>query len=223
MQKIYIMISQTHTGFARVVRKVGKVQYNHASISLDKDLEQAFSYARPKHRAVVLARLVRENVFRYTLGTYTNVPVVIFELEVTEGQYAWIQDKIHQIYNDREYLYNFYSVLSNLITGGFATYKAFSCIEFVMYLLQGIGCKTEKPLYAYRPDDLLTMFEDSVYFKGNLLDYKPDTRMDAGYYEPLTLAEIAESAMVPFRLLYRLIFKRGQDMQMDKDKINIYL
>lgn len=213
MQKIYIIISQTHTGFARAVRKVGKVRYNHASIALDKDLEETFSYARPKHRAVLLARLVKENVYRYTMGKYSDVPVVIFCLEVTDGQYEWIKNKIYQIYNDGEYLYNFYSVLSNLITGGFATYKTFSCIEFVMYLLQGIGYKTEKPLYSYRPDDLVELFADSVYFEGNLLDYKTDSKTDLGYYDPMSVAEILESSMVPFKLIYRLIFKRNHDGQ----------
>lgn len=215
MQKIYIIISQTHTGFARAVRKVGKVRYNHASIALDADLEQTFSYARPKHRAVLLARLVRENMYRYTLGRYTDVPVVIFSMEVTDGQYEWIKNRIHQIYNDEDYLYNFYSVLSTLITGGFATYKAFSCIEFVMYLLQGIGYNMEKPLYSYRPDDLLELFADSVYFEGNLLDYKSDSTLEFGYYDPLSVSEILESSMVPFKLIHRLIFKRGHDMQMN--------
>lgn len=215
MQKIYIIISQTHTGFARAVRKVGKVTYNHASIALDKDLDQIYSYARPKHRAVLLARLVKENVFRYTLGKYSNVPVVIFSMEVTDGQYEWIKNKIDQIYNDGEYLYNFYSVLSHLITGGFATYKSFSCIEFVMYLLQGIGYKLEKPLYNYRPDDLPEIFADSICFEGNLLDYKADSALEFGYYDPLTMAEIVESSMVPFKLLYRLMFKHGHNEQMD--------
>ena len=63
---IYLMISQTGTKFAKSIRKIGKQQYNHSSISLDEDLRRTYGFARPQHNAVLMGRLVRESLERYT-------------------------------------------------------------------------------------------------------------------------------------------------------------
>ena len=128
------MISQTNTRFARLVRKFGKTHYNHAAVALDEELEQLYAFARPKHKAVLLARLVKENVHRYTLGKEQTVNVVIFKIDVTMRQYLWVKNTIEQIYADKEYIYNLLSVLSYPVSRGFSTYKAFSCIEFAMFI-----------------------------------------------------------------------------------------
>ena len=207
MKEIYIMISQTHTGFAHVLRKVGKIQYNHASIALDRDLNQLYAFARPKHHALLLGRLVRENMCRYTLGKYYYVAVTIFRIEVSEEQYEWIADTIHRIFENDEYVYNLFSVLSTPVTGGFSTYKAFSCIEFIMYILREIGYLFEKPICSYCPDDLLNILRDDICYEGNLIRYKEriDETIDQDYFSPLTAREWKDSACAPVVLLYRLL------------------
>lgn len=209
MKYIYILISQTHTGFAGTVRRFGKVKYNHAAIALDESMIELYAFARPKHSAVLLGRLVQESVFRYTLGKYSCVNVMIFRLPVTDEQFDWIRDTIKRIKDSREYIYNLFSVLSTPLTGGFATYKAFSCIEFVMYLLQGLGYPMDKPLYRYRPDDLIPLLSEAVYYEGNLLEYKQDETVDTGYYQHMSPEEILTSMLIPFRLFYRMLFKRS--------------
>ncbi|MGN0383185.1 MAG: hypothetical protein ACI4DS_02865 [Eubacterium sp.] len=210
MKKVYIVISKTHTKFGWIIRKVGKVRYNHAAIALDKELEHLYSFARPKHHALLLGRLVEENIYRYTLGKYPQVEAVIFQIEVSDEKFEWMKNTINNMLDSKDYLYNLFSVLSSPITGGFSTYKAFSCIEFVMYILKGIGYRTKKPLYCYRPDDLLEIYSDSVCYKGNLLEYNSYEISDSGYYEALTGKEIKESFITPVRLFYRLIFKKSQ-------------
>ncbi len=208
MKYIYIVISQTHTGFGGRIRKWGKVTYNHAAIALDEKMTELYAFARPKHRAVMLARLVRESAFRYSLGKHSCVNVMIFRIPVTEEQYGWIVDTIHRILNNKAYIYNLFSVLSTPVTGGFYTYRAFSCIEFVMFLLQGVGYSMDKPLYRYRPDDLIGILSDSVFYKGNLLEYMDDTPEDCGYFQHMSPEEVLTSMLIPFRLFYRMVFKR---------------
>ena len=211
MKNIYILISQTHTGFAGTVRRLGKVKYNHAAVALDENMKELYAFARPKHSAVLLGRLVQESQFRYTLGKFPVVNVMIFCIPVTDEQYAWVRDTIYRIKSSRDYIYNLFSVLSTPLTGGFATYKAFSCIEFVMFLLQGLGYPMDKPLYRYRPDDLIALLSDSVLYQGNLLEYKRDETVDEGYYSRLSPEEVLTSMLIPFRLFYRLLFKRTGD------------
>ena len=175
-------------------------------------MTELYAFARPKHSAVLLGKLVRESVFRYTLGKHPCVNVMIFRIPVTDEQFAWVKDTILRIMNSREYIYNLFSVLSTPLTGGFATYKAFSCIEFVMFLLQGLGYPMDKPLYRYRPDDLVRLLSDTVCYRGNLLEYKQDDTVDTNYYRHMSPEEVLTSIIVPFRLFYRLLFKRTQGL-----------
>lgn len=202
---VYIMISQTHTGFAMALRRVGGLHYNHASIALDDRLNHLYSFARPNYRTPMLARLNRESVSRYTLLRERFVDVVIFRLPVTQAQYEWARAAIRQVEQDEEYLYNLFSVLTHPLTGGFCTYKSFSCIEFVMYLLQGMGIKLDQPLYRYKPGDLLTLFPQHLHFQGNLLDYCPEGE-DPDYFAPVsTHVVMLSSVRVLGQLLFRLV------------------
>lgn len=200
---LYIMISQTHTGFAMALRRVGGLRYNHASVALDDRLDHLYSFARPSYRAPMLARLNRESVSRYTLHREDFVDVVILRLPVTRSQYQWAAEVIRQVEQDEEYLYNLFSVITYPILGGFCTYKCFSCVEFVMYLLQGIGVELDRPLYRYKPEDLLTLFPQHLHFQGNLLDYRPEGE-DPDYFAPMTPRIMLSSVRVLGQLLFRM-------------------
>ena len=43
---VYVVISRTPTSTGKIVRKFLKEKYNHASISLDKNLIQMYSFCR---------------------------------------------------------------------------------------------------------------------------------------------------------------------------------
>lgn len=197
------MLSQTHTRFARLIRLVGKTRYNHVAISLDKNLDELYAFARPQHNGILLARLVHETVRRYTLGRTDFVDVAIYQLEVSEEQYEWVRETILRIHSDKKYIYNLLSVLTYPFLGGFSTYKAFSCVEFAMYILKGIGYEVTQPLFKYKPDDLVDLLADKLYFQGNLLDYKADSGPDNGYFAPLTLKVITDSMAAGFELVAR--------------------
>ncbi|MBE5962619.1 MAG: hypothetical protein E7256_14785 [Lachnospiraceae bacterium] len=203
---IYIMISKTQTGFAKMIRLFGRVRYSHAAIALDEGLNDLYAFARPQKNGIFISHLVKENIYRYALGE-ENVDVVIFKIPVTLEQYTWVANTIHSIAEDPEYKYNLFSVISYPITRGFHTYKAFSCIEFVMYVLKGIGYSMKKPLHAYRPDDLLEFFSENIHFEGNLLDYAADEKGPENYYAPLTMDIVKRSFSDMGSLIARLVVR----------------
>ena len=126
---VYLMISQTGTKFAKSIRKVGKQQYNHSSIALDADLRRTFGFARPQHNAVLMGKLVRESLERYTLGKDEPVEIVVFKIPVTEEQYNWIKGEIALRLNDKHYMYNLFSVLKTVYNKHGITYM----IEKIYY------------------------------------------------------------------------------------------
>jgi hypothetical protein len=172
LQYLYFVISQTPTRFGGIVRKLGKVKYNHASVSLDPKLTKMFAFGRLQHNTLLLAWLMPEHLHRFTLRKYKNVDCTIFRIPVSEEQYDKVCNTITTIGNDPQYMYNYLSVLLFPIFRGFEVYKSYSCIEFVMHILNDdLQLPTEKRLCSYTPDDLLKMLSSYVYYSGNLIEY----------------------------------------------------
>jgi hypothetical protein len=213
MRNIYILISTTPTKFGALIRKFGGVRYNHAAISLNSDLTKLYAFARSKHRNLLSGRLVKENLARYTLGFKYNVDCVVFEIPVTNQQYAAIENLIKQIYMDESYLYNLFSVLSYPIFHGFTTHNAFSCIEFVMFILKNftsVGLPNKSPC-CFKPDELLSILGDCIYYRGSLKEYMGEEAPSEAaeeYFQPLTMKDVGCGALTLVRLSYRLLFVR---------------
>ena len=102
-QYIYIIISRTPTKFGHIIRKLGKQQYNHASIALDEDLSHIYAFARKKHNEPLVGGLQRESLDRFTLRSDINIPVVVFKIPVTNEQYCFISELIKLMLNNNQY------------------------------------------------------------------------------------------------------------------------
>ena len=169
MQKfIYIILSKTPTRFGKLIRKLAHQQYNHASIALDDDLSHIYAFARSKHNSPLVSGLVRESLDRFTLRRDISVPVIVFKIPVTNEQYEEIHGKVEEMLYNKKYVYNLFSVLSHPFTKGFTVKHAFSCIEFVAYILQYLGFLLEKPACKYKPDDLIEELDQYIYKKDDI-------------------------------------------------------
>lgn len=211
-KNIYVVVSSTYTYFGKTIRVFGKIRYNHASIALDDKFQEIYSFGRQKHAALLTGKLVKENISRFTLDKESNVDVTIFKIPVTEEQYRDIRDFIHAVHEDREYLYNLFSVLTYPLTKGLSVYKAFTCIEFIMYLLTRVGMEFGRPLYEYKPDDLLELLRDDILFQGNLLEYVNEKKAVTNYFDRLSVPEYKESAVCLSKLLARTVTLRKNEL-----------
>ncbi len=209
-KSIYVMISRTSSGFGRLVRKCGRLRYNHAAISLDDSFEHLYAYARPKHQGLLLAGLVRESLDRYVMKENFDVPIVVFKFDVSEEEYASIDEYIKKSLGNSDYLYNGYSVMTSPIFKGFSVNKSFSCIEFVSFVLIKLGYLDGKAC-KYRPDDFLELFSNKIVFKGDIREKVRYIPEHSTYYERLTFREFLLSIKTFFKLTARTfmqIFRR---------------
>lgn len=202
---IYIIISETTTRFGYVLRRVGKVRFNHAAVALDENLNEWYSFARKQYHAALICGLVKENMDRYTLRRYSNVQAVIFRIPVTQEQYQNVRNMIMGIEQDKEYMYNLFSVLTFPLLKGFAIYKAYSCIEFTTTVLMRLGIPLSKPTYQYTPDDLLELLAEYQFFEGNLLDYKKPAERDDYYFKPIRFSQVLQSGWDLLRIAKRSV------------------
>ena len=216
-KNLYLMVSKTPTRFGYMIRKVGRIRYNHSAIALDENLQALYSFARLQHNSLFLAGIVLETIPRYTLRKETFVDVAIIKIPVSLEQYKLANEIIGELYGNEEYLYNLFSVLTYPVTKGFATYQSYTCVEFVIHVLSQIGFKFSAPGYYYKPDDLVTIFKDNIYFEGNLLDYCPDERIDEQYFAPMSFEVAKKSAKCFGKIVGRSIFCRGDDYFKNKE------
>lgn len=207
---VYIVLSQTPTGFGRLIRKVAKLEYNHASIAFDKDLHELYSFGRKQSHVPLVAGFVKEYPERFSLKTNPQVNAKIYKIPVTRQQYILGKKRILQIENDEdEYLYNLFSVLLFPVIHGFSTFKAYSCSEFVIHILgcMNICIKDQKPCWQYTPEEIGDIFEQCLCFEGNLLEYCSSNQNDSEYFfeNPGYLTATVGSIKVIARLIFRTI------------------
>jgi len=203
-QNIYIVLSRTQTGFARTLRCIGKLDYNHSAIALDPDLQELYGFARSEQYGWLTARLVRETTDRYLVNA-DDIAIQVYQIPVTQEQYAWVRRTIQEILNDPKFMYNLLSVLTYPLFGGFHTYKAFSCSEFVAYVLQHVGFDIRRPLHHYRPDDLQPLLKHYKFYEGKLLSYSDVRTTSDNYFRPFTMHLMNASLMAAAVLVRRTI------------------
>lgn len=202
---IYVVLSRTETRFAKTLRRFGKLNYNHAAIAFDPDLKELYAFARTEQYGYLTAKLIHETTDRYLINATGGIPILVYKVPVTEEQYAWVRNTVDEIIADPQYKYNLFSVLTYPVLRGFRTYKAFSCVEFVAYILHSLGYELGMPAYRCRPDDLRLILSEYICFDGNLLDYVPEPTTCNNYFRPVTMALVSGTLVAAGILLRRSI------------------
>ena len=198
---IYILLSKTPTRFGKVIRKIGNQQYNHASLILDDNLEHIYAFARTCHAAPLLGGLVRENLDRFTLRQSHDVPVTIFRIPVTDEQHDEISSWVSNMLNNKKYVYNLFSVITYPVFKGFTVKNAFSCIEFVTYVLQYLGFCKDKIACKYKPDDLLISLKEYIYAQDDVRKYITYNDNANAYFVPFQMRIIPKSIASVCRII----------------------
>jgi hypothetical protein len=210
---IYLVLSRTPSRFGRMIRFISGDSFNHASLAFDKNLSMLYSFGRRKNNIPLNAGLVKEYTERFSLKKVDCVSVRIYKIPVSREQYELGKKRIRQIMKDETYLYNLYSVLFYPIFKGFYTYKAFTCVEFVIDMLKymKIPVEMDKPSYKYLPDDMMEILDYPVFFEGNLLEYECSQINDTGtFFDPMINARehfyaTGLSVLILSRLAYRKV------------------
>lgn len=205
MKHLYVIISATLTKFGRVIRRFGKIKYNHCAVAFDEELNDWYSFARRRHKAVLTGGLMKENIRRYTLDTKNTVNCIIFKIPITEDKYKELKGVIENIGADSEYIYNLLSVLTYPVTRGIITKKAFTCTEFTVYMLIRAGFEFKNPICTYKPDEVAHMLRQFGYYSGDLAKYvKSGHNTKTDYFNDISRRDVRESLHNIGRMIKRL-------------------
>jgi len=170
MESIYILLTKSDTYFSRFIHYVTEDEFTHSSISLDRNLNQVYSFGRRNPRLIWPAGLVREDVRSGLFKQSENNNCCLFELVVEDDVYASVLSDIETMMKDsRKYHYNllgtFYCKMNIPHTNG----NKYFCSEFVSDLLdRNAALPLIKPASLMRPVDFFDVKELNVLYSGEL-------------------------------------------------------
>ena len=211
MKQIYVILSATPTKIGRTIRLFTRSSFNHASISLTRDLSEMYSFARYRAHNALVGGFVQEFPQRLTLGKDTDIQIKVFELPVSENQYQKIFEFIDDVRDDEDQcLYNSLAVIGYPFGLGTHTYKADVCTSFVVKaLMHGEINILESMLKAMTPNEMDEMLNPYLCYHGSLQDYHPapmnnEALVDYFFSRVSPFREVAQVAVHFGRLIYRV-------------------
>lgn len=135
MKYIYIAFLASNYKTGKVIRKVTRQRYSHVVISKTEDISQMYSFARRYRNTPFVAGFVSENLSRYTLSD-TATPVKICRLALDDEEYESFEKKLAPfIAEPDKYRYNYFGAAAYIFHRQWKKKTAFTCLEFVLYLL----------------------------------------------------------------------------------------
>jgi len=173
MKAVYIVLTDTGTLFTRMIKRFTKAPYNHASIALDGELGDIYSFGRKSLRLPWNAGFVRE---RRDGGIYVvlkRTTCVVYELRLDDERYERVAREIKRFEREADrYGYNFLGLLNFLFPCELRNRDAYFCSEFVATVLKNGGIDLlKKPPCATAPHDFMAIKGLRPVYEGPLSGY----------------------------------------------------
>ena len=169
-KKIYIVLTQTYTTIARIIKSITKDKYSHASISLDIKCNNMYSFGRKYIYFPFYGIFLKEDLRKGLFIRNKNALIVIYEIKVTKKQYNKIKDKIKEIeLNNKGYN------IIGLLLAHFRVKlhrRKYYCSEFVYEVLSNKEIEIyNKENTLFKPEELITNNKFVKIFEGKIRDY----------------------------------------------------
>lgn len=140
---LYVLLTKTPLRTGKLIRKVTKFEYNHCSLSFDKDYKTLYSFSRKYKNATLYAGLVKESSLRYTIDE-ENTMVQIFKIPLQPKTYRKLKKYLKELEkHEQEYIYNYFSILTYVFHKMVRISKAYTCCEFTVHILRDY-CKLDE-------------------------------------------------------------------------------
>ena len=142
MEQIYFALVDTPGFFASVIRKVTGIDYIHVVLSMDEELQEAYSVGRRNPSIPILAGFEKEDTQKIE-RVFPTARYKIVSLECTKEQKAELARKLRECYEKRfQYHYCVLGLPMILLNIPFYQKNHYTCSSFTANILQENGIKT---------------------------------------------------------------------------------
>lgn len=177
-KQIYIVLSQTGTILSRLLHAITKKEFNHSSISLNRELTRMYSFGRRNAYNPVWAGYVKESPYFGTFKRFPKTKITVVELQVDAETFDDIAAELEEMYARHKKLR--YDILG-LLTAAFGIhYKRedyYYCSDFVRQVLVNNSIDGAEQLREIvHPIDFLGLPGARVVYRGRLCDLPANTQ-----------------------------------------------
>lgn len=145
-KKIYVLFTTFHDNFANFLIKKYGYSYTHASISLDENKREFYSFTTKGFTLETAEKFSRHGIDGGQ----------IYEINVTEQQYQQIKLELDRLSQTKsKYHYSYLGVFFCLLKMPFISKHYYFCSQFVAEMLKiANAIKLKKKAALYMPEDL---------------------------------------------------------------------
>lgn len=173
MKKIYIVLAHTGTLLSKIIKIKTGAEYTHSSISLDRDLEEMYSFGRKYSYIAFIGGFVKEGTNIGTYKRFYKTEVSIYEILITDEQYKKIYEKIEYLKKHRkEYRFNILGLLFAGFNKKIQLNKRYYCAEFVKKMLEIGDVDISYLPDVIKPEHFKNIENAKLIYKGKLKKYK---------------------------------------------------
>ena len=172
MAQIYIAFADTPGLFAWMIRKVLKQKYIHEVLSLDPDLEEAYSVGRRHPSIPLIAGFEREDTAK-VLRAFPEADYNECSIESTREQKRYIERELKEAMRRRfQYHYAVIGLPFILLNRPFYQKNHYTCSSYIARLLQDAGIVNwEKHFSLVTPKDFYEYEKKETIFEGSLYEF----------------------------------------------------
>ncbi len=171
MKKVYIVLTYTGTVISKLIHWYTKDSYAHSSISLDKNLNQMYSFGRLNPYTPLFAGFVHEYIDKGTFKRFHKTITKVYELPVTDEQYLKIANTIKEFYeNKTKYKFNILGLYLAGLNIKVQRKNHYYCAEFVNHALLNAGIDFNLPKII-KPIHLMDLPDTTLVYEGLLQKY----------------------------------------------------
>lgn len=172
-KEIYVLLTYPPTLIAKVIGLYTRKSYTHASISLDPEFKQLYSFGRKILYFPLICGFIHENPKGGVYSLSDQISCKVFKIEVTPSQFEMVKQNIEGYIAEKgKYRYNFMGLIGIMLNRRIPVKDSFFCSEFVANVLNDSGIELfDKHSYFVRPDDFLEKDELEEIYCGNLTQY----------------------------------------------------
>lgn len=168
MKYVYVFLTRTGTKVANIIGMVTGDRFAHASISLDRELTQMYSFGRRRVTNPLYGGFIKENIHRGIFALFGECESVLYRIPVSENTYEVIENTLHHMHRRKyDYGYNFVGLFSCAFGIPTNTRNHFTCSQFVSWILEYSGAAVlPKNMGLMKPDDLTRLPNAELIYEG---------------------------------------------------------
>lgn len=173
LKTIYILLTYSGTVLSRVINVYTREPYSHVSVSLDRNLNELYSFGRLNPKNPLFAGFVREDIENGTYARFPNTKCALYALEITDDQFYDLLIQIENFkMNSKKYRYNFLGLIGAMFNFPIEREKSYFCSQFVSSVLNNSGVRLiDKPNGLTEPKDFRVCEDLNLIYEGNLKAY----------------------------------------------------